>query len=257
MIEILKGTLEQLKEFISGYTFSSEDEEIQFFKEQKPLFTSSLLFYTKVYNTEMNCPVGSVEEQVDYLKEKLRTINNFNSNRLDFYRYYRSGATHLDREYFLRGNGDTIPQYLDSFYFERDPQFSTRGDHYIAKMMANEMVYNYLIEQIESVSTRRVDVSSLRYSPIDSHLWTDKKAGLIEIIYSIDALCSVDNGDIALKEIQTIFERCFGVDLGNISRAFSEMRIRNTPTPYLDRMKEALIRRMNALEDGAIGSVRK
>lgn len=72
--------------------------------------------------------------------------------------------------------------------------------------------------------------------------------GLIEIIYSLEALRCLDNGQITLRKIQSHFEICFGVNLGNISRALAEMRIRNNPTMFLDNMKQALLCKMNESE---------
>ena len=75
----------------------------------------------------MNRPVGSIEAQREYLDAHVRAINAYTQKRLDFIRYFRSGATHLDSLYFLRGQTDT-EQYLETFYYELDPQFSTNAD---------------------------------------------------------------------------------------------------------------------------------
>lgn len=49
----------------------------------------------------MNRPVGSIEAQREYLDAHVRAINAYTQKRLDFIRYFRSGATHLDSLYFL------------------------------------------------------------------------------------------------------------------------------------------------------------
>lgn len=116
---ILGDAFDQLKEFITHYAFEDEDEEILFFKEIKPKIFCHLIYYRKVYNIEMLRPVASVEAQREYLKKKLDGIQEFNDKILDFYRYYRSGATYLDAAYFVRGKPDT-EQYLETFYYERD-----------------------------------------------------------------------------------------------------------------------------------------
>ena len=102
---MLADAFNQLKTFILSYTFNDEEEEILFFKEIKPKLCYRLIYYRKVYNIEMNRPAG-VEKQKEYLCEKLDEINKYNSKRLDFIRYYRSGSTHLDSLYFLRGKTD-------------------------------------------------------------------------------------------------------------------------------------------------------
>ncbi len=56
-----------------------------------------------------------------------------------FYRYYRSCADYLDAAYFVRGKSD-MEQYLETFYYERDPQFSTNCDFKVARILANDML---------------------------------------------------------------------------------------------------------------------
>lgn len=53
----------------------------------------------------MNRPEG-VESQRAYLIDEIKGINRYNSKRSDFVRYYRSGLTHLDSIYYLRGHAD-------------------------------------------------------------------------------------------------------------------------------------------------------
>ncbi len=55
---IYSDAFKRLKEFISGYTFKDEAEEIHFFKEIKPQFFYRLIYYRKVYHIEMDRPYG-------------------------------------------------------------------------------------------------------------------------------------------------------------------------------------------------------
>lgn len=100
---VLGDAFKRLKEFIISYEFASEEEEILFFKEIKPRLFSRLIYYRKIYNIEMNRPVGSIESQKEYLLTEMDDLGRYTRKRLDFIRYYRSGATHLDSLYFLRG----------------------------------------------------------------------------------------------------------------------------------------------------------
>lgn len=52
-------TFEELKTFISKYSFNSKDEEIEFFKIIKPKVTSKLIYYNEIYKLEINKPSGS------------------------------------------------------------------------------------------------------------------------------------------------------------------------------------------------------
>ncbi len=139
---VLAKSFDKLKQFILSYKFRDEMEEINFFKEIKPKFCYRLIYYRKLYNIEMNRPAGA-NKQKEYLSEELNEINKYNIKRLDFIRYYRSGASHLDSLYFLRGKMDT-EQYLETFYFELDPKFSTNCDFKVAKILSNDMLSAYL-----------------------------------------------------------------------------------------------------------------
>lgn len=155
--QVLANAFQQVKEFIGSYTFKDEAEEIQFFKEIKPRLFYRLLYYRKVYNIEMNRPVG-VDSQRAYLIDEIKAINRYNTKRSDFVRYYRSGLTHLDSIYYLRGRIDTA-LYLESFHYERDPMFSTNCDFKVARLKANEMLMVYLNKELEALENRRLEQS--------------------------------------------------------------------------------------------------
>lgn len=248
--EKLEEVFDRLKQFIAGYEFADEEEEIHFFKDIKPRLFCHLLYYRKVYNIEMNRPMGGLDAQVEYLNKEFADISVYVNKRLDFYRYYRSGSTHLDRCYFLRGRMNREDQYRDSFYFERDPAFSTCGDFKVAKILSYDMLQVYLREELEVIQTNKHRLQETPDQPLNKPRWTDKKTRLIEVIYGLDTMCSIDNGHISLRKIQDLFEEQFDIKLGNISRAFNEMRIRNNTKLFLDEMGDAVRKRMAESENG-------
>jgi len=236
---VLAEAFNQLKTFISSYKFKNEEEEISFFKEIKPKFCYRLIYYRKLYNIEMNRPAG-VDKQKEYLSEELNDINSYNIKRLDFIRYYRSGATHLDSLYFLRGKTDT-EQYLETFYYELDPKFTTNYDFKVAKILSNDMLLAYLMQEIERLNSNGISIPS--GFPSIKLTWLGSKTELMEQLYSWDS----DNtfGDVPLTQLSDYIQNVFNVQLDkNLSRAFSEMKTRNVPTPFLDKLKAALLQRM-------------
>lgn len=246
---VLGDAFDRLKEFIITYRFKDEAEEILFFKEVKPRIFCHLIYYRKVYNIEMLRPVASVEAQKEYLKKKLDGIQDFNDKILDFYRYYRSGASYLDAAYFVRGKPDP-EQYLETFYYERDPQFSTNADFKVAKIMANDMLQAYLMSELEQLDnyTRKPCSSTF---PKVKLTWTGSKTDLIELIYALDTEGCFNNGKVPLIQIAAYFESVFNIDLGNnIARNFYDMRIRQQPTPFLDRLREEILKRMENTKPG-------
>jgi len=237
---VLAEAFNQLKTFISSYKFKNEEEEISFFKEIKPKFCYRLIYYRKLYNIEMNRPAG-VDKQKEYLSEELNDINSYNIKRLDFIRYYRSGATHLDSLYFLRGKTDT-EQYLETFYYELDPDFSTNCDFKVAKILSNDMLQAYLMQEIERLNSNGMIALPMGFPSIKL-TWKGTKTELMEQLYSWDSDSTF--GDVPLTQLSDYIQNVFNIQLDkNLSRAFSDMKIRNIPTPFLDKLKEALLKRM-------------
>ena len=70
------------------------------FKEYKPEVLSKYLYYNKIYVIESKYPTGSDIAQREYLYKELDSLTFYFSRNLDFYQYYRSKSTYLDRYYF-------------------------------------------------------------------------------------------------------------------------------------------------------------
>lgn len=238
---VLADAFDRLKKFILTYKFQSEEDEINFFKEIKPKFCYRLIYYRKLYNIEMNRPVAAICTQKEYLYEELATIHKYTNKRLDFVRYYRSGSTHLDSLYFLRGRVDT-EQYLETFYYELDPNFSTNCDFKVAKILANDMLQAYLMQEITCLESNLHQSIPSSFPPIKL-TWKGTKTELMEQLYSWDSDGTF--GDIPLTQLSDYIQNVFNIQLDkNLSRAFSDMKIRTAPTPFLDKLKDALLRRM-------------
>lgn len=234
---ILGDAFQRMRDFVATYTFKNEAEEIEFFKTVKPRLYHRLIYYRKVYNIEMNRPVG-IESQTAYLRDEIKAINRYNAKRSDFVRYYRSGMTHLDSVYYLRGRADTT-LYLESFHYERDPKFSTNADFKVARIMANELLLPYLYKELEALEQQQTEQSLPRVRIT----WCGTKTELYEQIFAWNSRKVF--GEVPLSRLLDYVSTVFNIELNpNYSRAFGDMRIRNKQTPFLDSLKEVLIKRM-------------
>ena len=146
-IEIILKTLEALKTIISKTKFKTDSEEIKFFKEIKPQFTSKLIFYNTLYKIVMKKPNGGTRIVKKYYNNELIKLKAFFNNELEFYKYFRSGSIYLDHKYFLRSKFD-IKMSLDSYYFETDRNFATSHDFKVAKILANDLIQLHLENQL-------------------------------------------------------------------------------------------------------------
>ncbi|MBV4358791.1 RteC domain-containing protein [Pinibacter aurantiacus] len=240
--------MEQLRLKIAAYTFLNQEEEINFFKEIKPRFCSKLIYYLKVYRIETRRPTGSNDTQLKYLHKELGRLTHFFDNNLDFYQYYRSGATYLDEKYFLRGNQD-IFLTLDSFHFDSDFNFSTSHDFKVAKIHAHELLRIYLNAAVEDLE-RKDEPPKSTFTPKQPLQWTAPKAALIELLYALQSAGAFNNGATDVKQVASYLEQVFNIDLGNYYRTLQELRIRKeSRTAYLELLIEKLIQRMDQSDE--------
>jgi hypothetical protein len=238
---VLREAYSQLKAFVLSYAFPSEEEEILFFKEIKPRLCFRIIYYSKLYNIEMDRPAGT-EKQREYLNDLLNGINKYNSKRLDFIRYYRSGSSHFDSLYFLRGQTDT-EQYMETFSYEFDPNFTTNCDFKVAKVLSNDMLSDYLMREIEALNDNNNLMMGSFGFPAIKLTWKGTKAELQEQILSWDSDSTF--GDVPLTQLHSYIQNIFNIQLdSNLSRVLDDLKIRLSPTPYIDKLKNALLRRM-------------
>lgn len=107
IIVFLKEQLAKLKMSVQSTFFTNEAEEILFFKRHKPMLLRQLIYFHEILRIESQRPFG--ENELDAYYEKRQEEQKLFFNRhIAFFQYYRSGATHLDSYYFLRGQQENI-----------------------------------------------------------------------------------------------------------------------------------------------------
>lgn len=242
-IVLLENTFEELKAFVIQYTFKNKEEEIGFFKKIKPELFWKLIYYRKICNIEASRPTGSNVGIREYFMKELDRIQHYFEKNIEFYKYYRSGHSHFDNYYFLRGKPD-IQLTLDCFYFERDPKFSTCYDFTIAKILANDMLTVYINNELVKLE-KQPEEECLSAFPKVKETWTRNKVDLVELIY---ALCEADCfnfGKISRKRLTDYLENIFNVDLGDVYHSYLSMRGRANRTQFLDELRDKLNRKMD------------
>lgn len=98
------------------------------------------------------------------------------------------------------------------------------------------------IVQVEGL-VRSSATSSASNESLESYptiLWTASKTDLIELIYAIYASGACNHGKVKIKELTLLFERLFGLHLGNTSLRFQEILRRKETTAFLSALKERL-----------------
>ncbi len=240
VIQLIIKCLSDVKHYVLKRGFKNVDEEIRFFKYQKPIIVSKLIYYNAIYKIETRRPYGNKRTKKYFVKE-LKKLKRFFENNLDFYKYYRSNNSFFDEQFFVRGKHD-IRLWLDTFYFEADHRFSTSHDYKVAKIIANDLIHVYLEDRLNNINVKKVSDNSL--------IWTASKTALTELIYALYSHGAFNNGNTEIKLIAKTFEDAFNIELGDFYHTFMELKARKiNRTKFLDRLCEALIKKMDEQDE--------
>jgi hypothetical protein len=241
-INILMEGYEKLRDaYINQKT--SQEEEIDFFKNYKPKLTSQIIYFNEIYTMESNKPVASEKTIRKYYANQLKKQEQFFIDNAEFYRYYRKGNQYLDDKYFLRNQQDNKGM-MDSFYFQIDKSFATSHDYKVAQILAYEKLQNYLIEKVKRPTASK---NSNQEKVLK---WTGSKVGIIELIYALQTEGVFNHGAADIKEIVQGFSIAFDIDLGQFHRTFYEITNRKSErTKFISTLKENLVKRMNQVDE--------
>ncbi|WP_448669802.1 RteC domain-containing protein [Chryseobacterium koreense] len=235
IIQLIIQTLSDLKQFVLKRGFKNTDEEIHFFKHQKPVIVAKLIYYNSIYKIETKKPNGAKPIR-KYLNEELNKLKRFFDNNLEFYKYYRTNNSFIDDKLFIRGKYD-IKLSLDTVYFETDHRFSTVADYKAAKILANDLIQVYIEDQLNNNNQKKP------YNSFSLN-WEESKTALTELIYALHSQGTFGNADIIT--IAKTFESTFNISLGDFYHTFMELKARKiNRTKFLDSLRDALIKKMD------------
>lgn len=240
VMELCLNFLATLKKLVVEHGFSTPEEEINFFKRQKPRFHSQLIFYSKVFNIELKKPIGAKNVIDEYYQKHLLKIRLFFENHIETYQYYRSNSTMLDEQYFLRQHAPAHNVYHHRFP-DIDPIFTTDKDYMFSQIIASELLSHFLQDAIAKLHQEAPKPGSTEDERV--LLWTDSKVGFVEFVYAAKAKGCFNNGTATLTFLFDKLGKAFGVGNINSSRIFQEIIGRQKGfTVWTDQLKESLLR---------------
>ena len=221
--------------------FIDERQEIDFFKNIKPQILGKLIYYNKIFRIETTCPVSNGEIHQSYFENLLKTLKLEYKESIcneDFYRYYRAGRTDRDHIYFRLGQIN-YHDGLKSGVFEIHLSFSTYYDNKIAYIIANELLYTFLLTKINP--EKNPDTILINGDANKDISWTNSQNALIELIYALYASKSIAYGKIGIRKLALIFQILFRTPLNDIHHSFHRMKTRaGSRTVFLDQLKISL-----------------
>lgn len=210
-----------VKAWVILHDFDSWEQEIIFFKNLKPKFIGTFIYYSRLVSFLSTLPPSGDKLKRKVYENEFEHLQYFSVQNADFIGYYRRNATYLDRKYFLRFTYDLdVKLALDIHSY--DERFSSSHDHLISQIMANDLYEKFL----------RTELDKLKNIPPDSEkkhktlAWTSSKVALTELIVALHQTRCFDGGSKDLSETVKWFETNFDIDLGNYHKTLIEIRAR-------------------------------
>ncbi|QNN42718.1 RteC domain-containing protein [Pedobacter roseus] len=235
-LEMIESSTIRLNSLANRLGFSSEAEEIFFFKQIKPKFYSWKIFIVEQFNIVSNIPVDTDEAIRNYYIREIDFVRRYFEQNQFLYQYYLNDQSALDEEYFLRRNRQNI---LPAVNFG---EFETKGDYTFAKFRAYEHLREFILTRIKLVYSDPESSIFQLLSKNSNLRWTDDKVKLVELAYGIYFMGSLNNGKADISQVVDILEKSLNVDLGVAYRKFIDISRRKSKgyTVYLDSMRNAI-----------------
>ena len=244
-INLCTLTLLDLRDIVITRGFETQEEEIHFFKCQKPRVYSKFIYYGTLFKIICRKPVGTPDVLRNYYAQILAAIDKYHKENIEFHQYHKRGLTFLDKKFYTRNNIE-IPPNLNSLHFLIDKSFSTIQDCTLSTLLAHDLLTKYIQNELDKLD-RTIPASELSENIFfPDVIWTGSKIALVELIYALCSCGVINNGKIEIKELVGVFEKVFNVDLGDFYHTFNEIRNRKIEkTKFLDRLKQWLLKRMD------------
>jgi len=238
-LELVKEALQELRIFLNVYLFRDDTEQIWFFKEAKPELVSMLIYYEAKLFIGIRRPWGNRRKVRGFLENELNYMEHFYDYNAEFHLYHVTGQTRFDGEYYTRkAEGTELDP--DTLLLDTDLKLSTGYDLKVARILAYDRLRKEICAELHTL--KRTPSWLLDFTKIVPLRWTDPKNGLVELIYSLAAAGSFNNGEVDIKQITVYFEQVFNVRLGNFYKTFEKNRIRDGGmTRFLDYLKTKLL----------------
>jgi hypothetical protein len=244
-LSLICSSIDLIRKKLKLYLFSNDDDEIYYFKSVLPQTLSLLIYYADKIEWDRILLQNSTVAIQEFFERTFNKIKNFRSENKEFFDYCRSGKSHMDSFYFLRNspmNIETIHQ-IESV---RDPSCPTIHCVLVATFLAHLKQEQ---EMYIAVTNRKTESTSIENGK-SSLKWTGKIVDLIELGIALHEAEAFNNGKVSRKEMFEFFEKAFGVELGNTSRQFQDIRLRKTGnTNYLDLLTQKLRKKIDDMDD--------
>jgi hypothetical protein len=246
-IHSIQSAFEKLKRFIADMPFKDQDDEIGFFKYEKPKFTAEHFFAMEIFTIETARPLNDMATLKTFYEQELKYIHRFLEQNKFLYSYYQFDLKELDHLLFVRGAKPVEIPVPDMVGL--DTAFTTCCDMLWGKFMAFERLEHWLQEEIKELNGGGTPAETSASTPIvtvGALKWTGESINLVEIAYGIWLTGQVNNGQVSITEIVEFLEGAFRIRIGKAHRRWQGIanRKRLGYTKFLDECKGKIEKRV-------------
>lgn len=246
-IHLCNNTLYLLRNQIENYQFVSMGEEIDFFRNVKSEPLGYLIYFSEVRYCLLRMPKVGAQQQLGFLKKKVRMVNKFFGVHWDFIQYMEQDFEYLDEQYFTREK-QHFPVYAPPETSYLDPKFFTSHDLLWARVKAMQLFAKYL-KKVQLGMQRKKRKGFAEAHPLVLH-WTGSKTALVELIYALQHAHAINDGHEDIAKIVAGFEQLFDVKIENVYKTYGEIRARkDKKARFVRTLWEQLLKQMEE-EDG-------
>lgn len=243
-----RRALSQMSQTISSTCFINEEDEINFFKKIKTQPLSQLVYFSEIRSMEIQYPKGNRQVQSKYLVRKIKKANKFFDYNIEFIQYVKDKKTHYDSLYYTRKNYNSL-NVTDTKTYYRAPEFSTSHDILLGKVKGFDLWVNYLQNRLYNLENPNT-VNLHKIHKKSRLKWTSSKVALTELIYALHSSGAINSGAADIREIASIAQKIFNVELGDYYHAYLEIKMRKSGrTKFIDRLRDSLEKRIEESED--------
>ena len=216
-------------------------------KAQNDGISAFLLKWENSKDYLIEIPNSTKVKQCKFINNELNKIDDEKCKYLAFIKYYRDGKRDLDHLFFLRGN-DQFELFLDNMHHYDDPEFSTRHDYIVSKMITNKLLVRFYNDQLDYLQNpTNQSLVEEKKSMISKIPWTGSITELVENTIALNAAGSIGNGNLSLNQIQEICINNYNINPGNIYKIFEQIKARKSnQTKFLDKLTKALINEISS-----------
>ncbi|MGB4840070.1 MAG: RteC domain-containing protein [Saprospiraceae bacterium] len=202
---------EELISLETQYTIESKEDEIAYYKIEKPDFQKFGMVYKMIYDIELK----KRPQQIRYYKKQMKKLDKEFTEIEPIVIYYRSKSTDKDDVYFRK---------------------SSDQNHIIALVKANEMLVEYLTHKSVGKTADEIIASSPKVK---------FKINQNDIMELSKGLKEIGAAEGTLKDIAEYLGRCFGVDMKNVYNKSNFISSRLNPFKFIEKMLTALKKTLN------------